>query len=131
MVEVDARDVLEKYVATLRAPGASVVRNSNELAYSKDIIKSVLKGALQLADDPATRERLKIAFLDLADFQPLSDEECKAVAAMSGLGGTAELDCEALTEQVRVVAIYGDRYQAVVDRSNAEREALFFEVEEL
>jgi hypothetical protein len=85
-IEIDAWDVVEKYGATLRSPpkySVSLIRDVSELTYPKAAIKAVLQDALQRFPPI---DALKTAYISLADFQELTDEETNALAATSGLG---------------------------------------------
>ena len=44
MTEVNARDVLEKYVALLNRRTKSLIRDETELPYPKDVIRDVTTG---------------------------------------------------------------------------------------
>jgi hypothetical protein len=84
--EIDAWDVVQKYGATLRNPpkySVSLIRDVSELPYPKAAIKAVLQDAFQRF--PPT-DALKTAYMSLADFQELTDEETNALAETSGLG---------------------------------------------
>jgi hypothetical protein len=129
MAEVDARDVLEKYTAILKA-GQSVVRDAADLPYPKEVIKVVLKSCLTRVDDDKTKEELKKAYMDLGSFQPLTKAEREAVEAMSKVTDARSTDDQVM-EQVRVVALHGDLHHVVAERSFKETEALFLEVRAL
>jgi hypothetical protein len=45
----DPREVLEKYVAVLREPASSVVRDASELAHPKEAIRIVLQHCIKTA----------------------------------------------------------------------------------
>jgi len=126
MSEVDARDVLEKYMATLKA-GQSIVRDAAELPYPKEVIKIVLRGCLARVDDDKTKKALKKAYIDLGSFQPLTKAEREAVEAMSKVTDARSTDDQVM-EQVGVVALHGDLHQVVAERSFKEMEALLLEV---
>ena len=130
MSEVDARAILEKYAAVLNAPSMSVIRDAKDLPYSKDAIKTVLKHFLSKTVDPQGREVLKKAYMDLANFQPLTEDERKSVVAMSEVSDARSTDKD-LLKQAQIVVSHGELHQAVVNRSNAEHEALFLEIRAL
>ena len=132
MPEYDARDVLEKYIAALNVPCNSVIRDASELPYPKEVIKIVLRGCIEmLKSSDREKESLKIAYQNLTDYQPLTDEEREAVAVMTRLGEADELGSESLKKQAELVASLGRAYQAVLNRSQAEREGLFLDVRTL
>ena len=85
-IEYDAGDVIEKYGAILAKPrkgSLSLITDVSELPYPKHVIKAVLRGALQRFTDEV--ENLKIAYISLANFQELTEEERSALAAMNQL----------------------------------------------
>ena len=128
--EVDAADVLAKYAAVLDAPSTSVIRDARALPYSKDVIRAVLKHFLSKTNDPKGREVLKTAYSNLSDFQPLTEDEGRAVIAMAAVTDAPSSD-DKLLELARIVSAYGDLYRAVMQRAFTEREALFLEVRAL
>ncbi len=129
MTEIDGKDVVEKYFALLSNPSKTIIRDERELPYPKDVIKVVLKHMLSLVSDAETKDRLKVAYQGLADFQPLTYEERKAVSVMAAVDGKAEPGSEEADKQLRDVAEYGSVAQAVAERMLAEAKLLFEEVE--
>lgn len=73
--EVDAADVLASYAALLMKTTGSPARDVNELKYSKDVIKFVLMHCIKLVEPGEQRDFLKSAYVSLADFQDMSDDE--------------------------------------------------------
>jgi hypothetical protein len=131
MTEVDARDVLEKYIAVLNTQSKSLIRDETELPYPKDVIRLVIKGCLARTDDSQTRERLKIAYQATADFQRLTDEERQAIAIMKEVDKPARWGSELFIQQVSDVIKYGPTQEAVAKRLVAEAEALFLDIKSL
>ena len=128
MTEVDAGDVLERYISVLKAHNTALIRNEDELPYSKEIIKAVIIGALSRTTDVSTKELLKKAYQSLADFQPLNDHERAAVSEMEQLKRWPTARSFQLTEQADLAAKYGSTHQEVTKRIVAESEALYHEV---
>jgi hypothetical protein len=90
MLEYDARDVLDAYLAALSSlEGGATIRDAGELSYPKDIIKSILQHCLRTIEDASQRELLRHAYLSLASFQELSDEERKALVVLRDIGPLA------------------------------------------
>jgi hypothetical protein len=85
-VEIDLALVLSAYSATLNQPGKSLVRDIKELPYPKEVIKMVLKHCIKLTEPGTERDFFRGAYVCLADFQSLSDDE-KAALGGSEQGG--------------------------------------------
>jgi hypothetical protein len=76
--EVEA--IVNAYGAALAEPTAlGIVRDIRTLPYSKGEIKTALILALGVTYDAAARENLRTAYITLADFQPLSETEVRAL----------------------------------------------------
>jgi len=81
----DVERILTDYGAVLAQPSAlGVVRDVRSLPNSKSAIKAALKVALSVATGPNTRDQLKVAYVWLADFQPLTKEETRALLQWNG-----------------------------------------------
>jgi len=95
-VQADAvGKIVADYGAVLGEPtGLGVVRDLRSLQHSKDDIKAALMIALGVTEDATMREHLKAAYVSLADFQELTDEETRALhlwnSAMSSSTTTAK-----------------------------------------
>lgn len=77
--------ILTDYGAVLAQPSAlGVIRDVRSLPNSKSAIKTALKLALSVASDPNTRDQLKVAYVWLADFQLLTEEEARALRQWNG-----------------------------------------------
>jgi hypothetical protein len=100
MHEYDARDMLDKYLATLSSLEGAMLRDAGELSHPKDIIKSVLQHCLRTIEDASQRELLRHAYLSLASFQELSDEERKALVVLRDMGPIAPTGDERHKQQV-------------------------------
>jgi len=76
MTPTEAREVIQEYGAVLEERTAlGTIRDINSLPYSKDRVKEALLYALRVTIDPSMRERLRSAYVLLADFQQLSNEK--------------------------------------------------------
>ena len=81
----DVERILTDYGAVLAEPSAlGVMRDLRSLPNSKSAIKAALRAALSIATDPNTRDQLKVAYVCLADFQPLTEEETGALRQWNG-----------------------------------------------
>src|SRR5687767_9194377 len=85
-VKIDLALVLSAYSATLQRPSKTLVRDIKELPYPKEVIKRVLKHCIMLTEPGSERDFFRGAYVCLADFQNLSDEE-KAALDGSEQGG--------------------------------------------
>jgi len=84
--EIDAAEVLSSYTATLAEPHSNLIRDISDLSYSKDIIKAVLVHCIKLSEPGEGRDFLRSAYVGLADFQHLSDQEQSALQAWDAAG---------------------------------------------
>ena len=75
--EVDARDVLKKYAQILQDQDTG--HDAGDLPYPKPVIKATLAHFLEVSSDAELIGWLHGAFMKLADFQDLSDEERAAL----------------------------------------------------
>ena len=115
----DRDDVLQHYAATLEKTPRGVIRDVSELPYAKEVIKSALQQCMRLAkDDKQTFERFKSAYIALADFLPLTNEERDAVSVK---GAVSDFRAQ---EQVQRVDKHGNIYAALLVRSRADLDSL-------
>jgi hypothetical protein len=99
MHEYDARDILTKYLATLSSLEGVPIRDARGLSHPKDVIKSVLQHCLRTIEDAGQRELLRHAYLSLASFQELSNEERKVLLVLKDMGPVAPTGDERRKEQ--------------------------------
>jgi hypothetical protein len=85
-VEIDLAHVLSTYSAVLKQPSKTLVRDIRELPFPKEVIKMVLKHCIKLTESGTERDFFRAAYVCLADFQNLSDDE-KAALSGSEPGG--------------------------------------------
>lgn len=117
--QVETAAVLEAYVEVLEHSDATI-RDEAELPYDRAMIKEAILAGLEIAE-PAERDPLERAFLSLAYFQPMTEEESEAVAAF----GT-EHDEEDEEDVARTLAQFGEAYGEVlkrIERATAELSA--------
>ena len=118
--------VLEERVAT------GVVRDISSLPCPKLQIKEALQCAMRVTTDAPGREQLKIAFISLADFQELSDEEIVALRNWNKALKTSSQDMTVanLRKQPDAMSKIGESVDAIQARSMAEMEALLSELKQ-
>jgi hypothetical protein len=129
--EIDPREVLEKYMAVLREPASSVVRDAAELAHPKEAIRIVLQHCIRTASDEETREFLGNAYASLSIFQPIGEEEKSALAVLDGMGPLATEGSKLFSKQARQITHVARPLQSLLDRVTAERAVLLQELKSL
>jgi len=88
-MEYDAREVLDRYVTALGKSAGAVVRDVSAIGYPKDSVKFVLQHCMRTFDSKEQREFLQDAYLSLASFQELTDDERKAAVQLNEIWPTA------------------------------------------
>ena len=78
-VKIDLALVLSAYSAILKQLSRTLVRDIKELPYPKEVIKMVLKHCIKLTEAGSERDFFRAAYVNLADFQNLSDDEKTAL----------------------------------------------------
>lgn len=126
MTEIDARDVLDKYIKVLQAPAGSVIRDVSELPYPKAIIKLVMKTLIGRTHDRETRQHLKNAYVHLVDFQKLSEKEREAVSVMSDMTDPGSSK-SALLDKARQIASAGAAQEQLMQRYKQELDEVAME----
>ena len=122
--EFDPRDVLEAYVSLLGKPSSAAIRDVSELAHPKDVIKYVLQHCLKVAARDEALSFLHDAYVALASFQQMSEEERGAAALLSEIGAPALEGSALFNEQARRIGDVAAPLQSVLDRFRAERAVL-------
>jgi hypothetical protein len=125
----DARDVLEKYVATLNTPGNGVIRDAAELDHPKDVIRFVLQHCIKTMEDAGQQEFLRNAYILLGNFQELNRDEKKAVMLLGEIGSPASPGTDLHVEQAQRISDVAAPLQGVIDRLKAEAAVLAQELE--
>ena len=124
--QVDVAGMLEAYVAVLEASEREI-RPAHDLPFERDMLKQALLQGLEAAEDEE-KELLEAAYLALAWFQKLSEEEAEAIEAFDA-GGDPEAAPEAL-ETEETLARSGAAYAAVLERIERETRKLRAELRE-
>jgi len=78
MSEYNAREVLDRYVTALGASAGAVVRDLRAIGYPKDNVKFVLQHCMRTIEGEEQRQFLQDAYLSLASFQELTEDERNA-----------------------------------------------------
>jgi hypothetical protein len=112
--EYDARDVLDSYLGALNKLDQSSVCDAAELGYPKDLIKFVLRHCIKTIEQEDQRTFLRNAYLSLANFHELTDEERVAATLIREIGGQSEEEKEA---RIRDAAT---SLRAAIERYKAE-----------
>ena len=118
--QYDARDILEKYLATLSKPSTGMIRDAAELAHPRDMIRFVLQHCIKAIEAPDKRSFLQGAYLSLGTFQELSQDERKAVVMLGEIGPLASPGTDLGKEQARRIGNFADRLRPIMDRLKAE-----------
>jgi hypothetical protein len=129
--QYDARDVLDRYIATLKKPNDGIIRDASELADPKDIIKFVLQHCIRTIDETDQQRFLREAYLSLGNFQELSGEERNAVTLLSQIGPPDPPGTDLHQEQVKQIGDVAAPLQAVMNRLKAEVAVLAQELKSL
>jgi hypothetical protein len=128
--DFDPREVLEKYMALLREPG-SVVRDTSELAHSKESIRTVLLHCIRTEADDVAREYLRNAYVSLSAFQQISEADKDALAVLSEMGQIAEEGSKLFDKQARQITHVATPLRLLLDRVTSERAVLAQELKSL
>jgi hypothetical protein len=129
--DFDPREVLEKYVALLREPGATVVRDALELAHPKESIRNVLQHCIRTEGDQDAREYLRNAYVSLGSFQDISDADKEALAVLSEMGPIATEGSKLFDKQARQITHVAMPLRSLLDRVTSERAVLAQELKSL
>lgn len=120
MSEYDARDVLEKYVGVLNTTSDAIIRDADALLHPKETIKAVLQHCIKTIEAVDMRQFLRGAYLSLASFQVLSDQERKAVVLLKEVGPPAPSGDELHEEQINRLSDVATPLQTVMTRLQSE-----------
>jgi|SRR5262245_21306592 len=114
----DARDVLDGYLGALNKLDQKIVCDAAELGYPKDLIKFVLRHCIKTIEEEEKRTFLRNAYLSLANFQVLTNDERAAASQISEIaassGGQSQEEKEA---RIRDAAA---SLQAAIERHKTE-----------
>ena len=118
VAEYDARDVLDSYLGALNKLDQSSVCDAAELGYPKDLIKFVLRHCIKTIEGEDKRNFLRNAYLSLANFHELTDEERAAATLISEIGASSGGQSEEEKEaRIRDLAA---SLRAAIERHKAE-----------
>ena len=129
MSDYDARDVLDKYMAVL-ASGDAIVRDAVVLSHPKDIVKFVLRHCIRTIESADQQKFLREAYLALASFQALSEEERRAVVLLEEIGPLA-LDGKLEDAQAERISDMAAPLRAVIAKLKTEAALLAQELKSL
>ena len=107
MDQYDPREVLDRYIAVLAAAGSSVVRDASDLGHPKDIVKFVLQHCIRTVEADDQQVFLRDAYVSLAGFQVLTDEERAAAALLNQIwpeASSSGAQLDAATDRLGEVA---------------------------
>jgi hypothetical protein len=89
LAEYDARDVLDSYLGALNKLNQSSVCDAAELDYPKELIKFVLRHCIKTIEGEDERTFLRNAYLSLANFHELTEEERAAATLINEIGASS------------------------------------------
>jgi hypothetical protein len=99
--QYDARNVLEQFLGTYEKLNDGAIHDVKGLPHPKDVIKSVLQLCIRTIEDADKRRFLRSAYLSLANYQPLTEEERKALSALRDVGPPAPARTRLHRQQVQ------------------------------
>jgi hypothetical protein len=117
VAEYDARDVLDSYLGALNKLDQNSVCDAAELGYPKDLIKFVLRHCIKTIEGEDKRTFLRNAYLSLANFHELTDEERAAATLISEIGASSGGQSEEKEARIRDAAT---SLRAAIERHKAE-----------
>ena len=86
MTPLEAQRIVQDYGAVLEERKAmGVIRDINSLPRPKAHVMEALQFALRATSDRLMREHLKVAYISLADFQELTDEQVKTLRGWNSI----------------------------------------------
>lgn len=89
MDEYNAREVLDRYVTALGKSAGAVVRDLSAIGYPKDNVKFVLQHCIRTFEGEEQQQYLQDAYLSLASFQELTEDERKAATQLNEIWPSA------------------------------------------
>jgi hypothetical protein len=115
--EYDAREVLDSYLRALNRFDQSIVRDAAELSYPKDLIKFVLRHCIKAIEEEDKRTFLRNAYLSLANFHELTNEERAAATLISEIGASSAGQSDEEEARIRDATT---SLQAAIERHKTE-----------
>ncbi len=128
--EIDAADVLSKYLMMRQSSHSSMIMDENNLPYPKAIIKAVLLHCLKLSPASPQNELLRSAYVGLAEYQTLTEDEATALQDWNSATENVHeflSDEESLNRAKRLSRV-GDRVMSINRRVTLETESLIQEL---
>jgi hypothetical protein len=123
-IEIDAKDVLEKYVELIRQTGGRGPQDVTDLPAPKHVVKEILLFVLRNAPRDSDVTAMKRAFLALATFQDLKEWAKNSLdrwdVAMERRTGPSMSDAE-LSKIARDVVSVGAALDSVQEQIEIER----------
>ena len=121
-IEIDAKEVLDKYIALIRKTGGRSPQDVSDLPAPKPVIKAVLLHVLRIAPRDADVAPIKQAYLALATFQ---DQEGVAKVSLDGWleRMTEQSDPSMSDAELRAVAQRTGSVRAFLDSIEEQVEA--------
>lgn len=94
IAEYDAREVLTSYLGALDKLDCSSICDVAELGYPKELIKFVLRHCIKTIEEGDKQSFLRSAYLSLANFHELTDEERVAAKRLSEIEASTQSEEE-------------------------------------
>jgi hypothetical protein len=116
--EFDARDVLDSYLGALNKIDHGRVCDVTELGYPKDLIKFVLRHCIKTIGEDDKQSFLRKAYLSLANFHELTDEERAAATLLSEIVASSATQSE--DEKAARIRDAAAPLQGAIERYKAE-----------
>ena len=117
MAEYDARDVLNSYLGALDKFGSGSICDVAQLDYPKDVIKYVLRHCIKTIAEDEKQSFLRSAYLSLANFHELSDEERVAAKQLREIEASGDQSEPETAARMRDAATF---LWAAIERHKAE-----------
>ncbi len=129
-VELDSAEVLHSYGQAL-AQKPKTTCDEALLPFPKNVIKSTIAYYLRQESNDQAIRHLELAYLLLADFQQLSDDEWQSMEVMENLQDTSDMSDREFQDLASHVADTGSVYHALQNRIWEESEQLQQELNSL
>ena len=129
-VEIDSAEVLHSYGQAL-AEKPKATCDEALLPFPKSVIKSTIAYYLRQRNDEQTIRHLELAYLLLADFQQISDDEWQSMEVMETLQDTSDMSDREVQQLASHLADTGPVYHALQNRIWQESEQLQQELRSL
>src|SRR5262249_32626540 len=111
--------------------GAMPVRDASDLAHPKESIRNVLQHCIRTEVDQDAREYLRVAYVELGNFQHIGDSDKEALAVLSEMGPIASEGSKLFDKQARQITHVAAPLRSLLDRVTSERAVLAQELKSL